>query len=254
MGVRPLTYTRFHPDGTYSQKGTLVNDVLEGTIDYQKSDDAWLMQFLTTITEKEAKERFQLSDYIHTSYGDENRYLLLEGDVVIEGFIDPETHCQPLNTYGIIVNGNLTIKGGLLQSETEYGETKTIFVTGDLHAQSIRKGRGEMYIKGNLVVEQTIYAFVEQPFYEVDEYGRITVEGDTAATTIFVEAQYCKFGGHVQGLLINTGKINGAVADFDTTEPLLDELIANDKQPDNLLLQDYIHAGMPIIKEKYRAK
>jgi hypothetical protein len=37
--INILTYTRFHPDGTYSQKGTLINGVLEGTTYYQKSEN-----------------------------------------------------------------------------------------------------------------------------------------------------------------------------------------------------------------------
>lgn len=33
-----FTYTRFHPDGTYSQKGTYINGKLNGTVYYQKSN------------------------------------------------------------------------------------------------------------------------------------------------------------------------------------------------------------------------
>jgi hypothetical protein len=33
-----LSYTRFHPDGTYSQKGTLINGVPDGLVYYQKSE------------------------------------------------------------------------------------------------------------------------------------------------------------------------------------------------------------------------
>jgi hypothetical protein len=37
-GSNVLSFTRFHPDGTYSQKGTLINGVPEGTMYYQKSE------------------------------------------------------------------------------------------------------------------------------------------------------------------------------------------------------------------------
>ncbi|SFE88605.1 hypothetical protein SAMN05518672_111168 [Chitinophaga sp. CF118] len=210
---------------------------------FKVSFDAWLTQYTyTTITEKEAEERFQLADYIDTFWGDEYRYILLEGNVVMEGFVDLNTLCRAINTYGIIVDGNLTITGGLLECEMDYGET--LFVMGDLQAKSISKGGGEFYIKGNLMVEQTIYSFLNQ--------GQLTVEGNTTATTIFSEDQYFKFGGDVQGLLISTGKIEGLRADFDTTEPLLDELIEDDKNSDHATLLQYVHDGKPITKEKYR--
>jgi hypothetical protein len=191
------------------------------------------MQYHPTITEKEAKERFQLADYIQTLHGDEYRYLLLKGDVVTAEF-------YYLDTYAI-VDGNLTIKEALHETDTEYGQT--IFVTGNLYAQSICKGGGELYIKGNLVVEESIYVFYDN--------GRLTVEGDTKATTIFAEDQYCKFGGDIQGLLISTGEVDGAVADFGTTEPLLDELIDTDKQGSHEILLQYINEGRNIIKEQY---
>ena len=195
-----------------------------------------------TITEKEANERFQLSNYIHASYGDEYSYILMEGDVLGDGSLDLNAFCRSINTYGIIVDGNLTITGALLQPDLDYGET--IFVTGNLHAKSISKGGAEFYIKGNLVVEQTIYGF--------SNHGRLTVEGNTEATTIFAEDQHFIFRGDVQGLLIDTGKVDGTESDFYTTEPLLDELIDNEKHSHYELLLQYLQEGRPIIKEKYR--
>jgi hypothetical protein len=197
-----------------------------------------------TITEKEAKERFQLEKYIHTSLGDDYNYVLMEGDVKGDGSVDLYNFCRSLNAHGVIVDGSLTITGTLSQLEEEYGET--IFVTGNLHAKNLIKGGAEFYIKGNLVIEQTIYGFYND--------GRLTVEGNTEATTIFAEDQHFIFSGNVQGLIIDTGKIDGASADFYTTEPLLDELIFNEKHSNQEILLQYIEEGRPLIKGHFTNK
>jgi hypothetical protein len=202
---------------------------------FKGSFDGWFMQYHNSISEKEAKERFQLAEYIENLHGDDYRYLLLEGDIVTEGFYYSEN-------YGVIVNGNLTIKDDLFETDSQYGQT--LFVTGNLQAKNLVNGGGEWYIKGNLIAEQTIYGFFDN--------GRLTVEGDTKAVTIFAEEHYFKFGGNVRGLLISIGEIEGAVARFNTTEPLLDELIDSDQQSSHDLVMQYINEGLPIIKEIYR--
>lgn len=201
------------------------------------------MQF-KTITEKEAKERFQLAKYIHTLYSDDDNYVLMEGDIKGDGSVDLYQFCSSLNAIGIIVDGNLTITGTLSQLDEEYGET--LFVTGNLHVKNLIKGGAEFYIKGNLVAEQTLYGFYND--------GRLTVEGNIEADTIFAEDQHFIVGGNVKGLLIDTGKVDGAEADFFTTEPLLNELILNEKHCNEELLLQYIQEGRPIIKEQYRVK
>jgi hypothetical protein len=193
------------------------------------------------ITEKEAIERFQLFDYILGSYGDDTKFLVLEGDVNISDDINLYNLCSPVNTYGLIIDGNLTLTGILYQPDMDFGET--LFVTGDLRAKSINKGGAEFYIKGNLIVEQTIYGYYN--------HGSLTVEGNTKATTIFAEDHYFKFGGDVQGVVINTGHMEGAPVDFTTTEPLLDELISNEHYSHKGKLNQYINEGRHIVKDQY---
>jgi tetratricopeptide (TPR) repeat protein len=192
------------------------------------------------ITEKEAIQRFQLSNYIRGQYGAKGKYLLLEGNVEIPQDVNIQKLCAEAGANGVIADGDLIITGVLYQPDMDYGET--LFVTGNLHAKSVNKGGAEFYIKGNLVVEQTIYGYYN--------HGSLTVEGNTEATTIFAEDHYFKFGGDVQGLVINTGQIEGVEADFYTTEPLVDELIKNDHYSNSGKLDKYINEGRHIINEE----
>lgn len=193
------------------------------------------------ITEKEAITRFQLSNYILGKYGNKGKYMLLEGNVEIAQDVNLQKFCAEAGANGVIVDGNLTLTGVLYQPDMDYGET--LFVTGDLRAKSINKGGAEFYIKGNLIVEQTIYGYYN--------HGSLIVAGNTEATTIFAEDHFFKFGGDVQGLIINTGNIDGVEADFNTTEPLLDELIKNEHYSNSGKLDQYINEGRHIISEQY---
>ncbi|THU38375.1 leucine-rich repeat domain-containing protein [Niastella caeni] len=195
------------------------------------------------ITEKEAIARYQLSKYIQGKHGDKAKYVLLEGNVEITQDVNIQKFCSAAGANGIIVDGNLTLTGILYQPDMDYGET--LFVTGNLHAKSVNKGGAEFYIKGNLVVEQTIYGYYN--------HGSLVVEGNTEATTIFAEDHYFKFGGDVQGLIISTGQIEGVEVDFHTTEPLLDELIKNDHYSNSGKLDQYINEGRHIISAQYLA-
>ena len=197
----------------------------------------------TVITEKEAIERFQINTYIHGLLGDNTKYTLLRGNVVIDQDLNTYKFCKEgtAPTKGIIVDGNITINGVLFQPDIDYGEV--LFVTGNLAAQSINKGGAEFYIKGNVTVEKTIYGYYN--------HGSLIVEGNTEATTIFAEDHHFTFNGDVQGLVIDTGTIEGVEVDFITTEPLLPELISNEDYSESGLLNEYINGGKDIIQEKY---
>jgi Leucine-rich repeat (LRR) protein len=193
------------------------------------------------ISEQEASDRYQLFNYIRGKFGKTGKYLLYEGNVEMEGSVDLQVLCSNAKANGVIVAGNLTVTGVLYQPDIDHGET--LFVTGNLYAKSVNKGGAEFYIKGNLAVEQTIYGYYN--------HGSLVVEGDTEAVTIFSEDHYFKFGGDVQGLVIDTGKIDGVEADYNTTEPLLDELIKNDHYSDSGKLNQYINEGRHIINAEY---
>ncbi|OQP68580.1 leucine-rich repeat domain-containing protein [Niastella populi] len=199
------------------------------------------MSKLNLITEQEANERFQILKYIRGKLGKTGRYLLLEGNVEMEGDTDLQVLCSNAKANGVIVHGDLTIKGILYQPDIDHGET--LFVTGNVNAKSVNKGGAEFYILGNLAVEQTIYGYYN--------HGSLVVEGDTEAVTIFAEDHYFRFGGDVQGLVIDTGKIDGVEADYKTTEPLLDELIKNDHYSDTGTLSQYINTGRHIVDPEY---
>lgn len=197
----------------------------------------------TVITEKEAIERFQINTYIHGLRGDNTKYTLLRGNIVVDQDLDTYKFCKEgtAPTKGIIVDGNITINGVLFQPDIDYGEV--LFVTGNLAAQSINKGGAEFYIKGNVTVEKTIYGYYN--------HGSLIVEGNTEATTIFAEDHHFTFNGDVQGLVIDTGTIEGVEVDFMTTEPLLPELIDNEYYSNSGLLNEYINGGKDIIQKKY---
>ncbi|HJT72702.1 MAG TPA: WGR domain-containing protein, partial [Chitinophaga sp.] len=139
----------------------------------------------TIISEKEAVKKYKLDEYIDALYDDGGKYMLYKGDVVFNGTLDTYKHCSAAkdDIYGIIVEGNLTVKGVLFQPDMDNGEH--LLVTGNVYAQSINKGGGEFYIKGDLTAEQTIYGYYN--------HGELTVEGKTKAVAILADDQVFRF-------------------------------------------------------------
>lgn len=195
----------------------------------------------TLISEAAARERFQLDQYIQGSYGDDYQHLLYEGDVVFtDDLLDLSVLCaiEGQNIAGIIVHGNMTVKGVLYQPDMDYGQS--LLVTGDLTVKSINKGGGEFYIKGNVTASQTIYGYYN--------HGQLTIDGNTDATVIFSEDHFMKFGGEVQGIVINTGAVEGVTADYTDTSALHEDLVGNDHYTKQSEINAFINEGKHILQ------
>lgn len=197
----------------------------------------------TIISEKEAVERYQLDKYINGLYDDGGNYMLYEGDVVFTSALNTYKHCSAIkkDIYGIIVAGNLTVKGVIFQPDMDNGEH--LLVTGDLHAQSVNKGGGEFYIKGNLTAEQTIYGYYN--------HGELTVEGKTQAAAIFADDHSFKFMGEVAGVVVGDHEIEAANVEYTDITVLRPELVKEKEYADSDKVCDYINQGKHILKSKF---
>ncbi|MCF6406828.1 leucine-rich repeat domain-containing protein [Chitinophaga filiformis] len=197
----------------------------------------------TIISEKEAVKRYKLNKYINGLYDDGSKYMLYQGNVVFNGALDTYKHCTAVkdDIYGIIVEGNLTVKGVIFQPDMDNGEH--LLVTGNLHAQSINKGGGEFYIKGDLTAEQTIYGYYN--------HGQLTVEGKTQAVAIFADDHSFKFMGDVSGTIVGDQEIEGVEDDYNEITVLRPELIKEKEYANSDKISDYINKGKHILRDEF---
>ncbi|SDH41245.1 leucine-rich repeat domain-containing protein [Chitinophaga filiformis] len=197
----------------------------------------------TIISEKVAVKRYKLDEYIDALYDDGGKYMLYQGDVAFNGALDTYKHCTAAkdDIYGIIVDGNLTVKGVIFQPDVDSGEH--LLVTGNLHAQSINKGGGEFYIKGNLTAEQTIYGYYN--------HGRLTVEGNTQAVAILADDHSFKFMGDVSGTIVGDQEIEGVEDDYNEITVLLPELIKEKEYANSDKISNYINKGKHILRDEF---
>ncbi|MVT12101.1 leucine-rich repeat domain-containing protein [Chitinophaga tropicalis] len=198
----------------------------------------------TIISEKEAVKKHKLDKYINALYDDGGKYMLYKGDVVFNGALDTYKHCSAAkdDIYGIIVEGNLTVKGVLFQPDMDNGEH--LLVTGNVYAQSINKGGGEFYIKGDLTAEQTIYGYYN--------HGELTVEGKTKAVAILADDQVFRFQGEVSGTIIGDQEIEGAEdAEYSEITVLRPELIKEEEYANSDKISNYINKGKHILRDEF---
>lgn len=170
--------------------------------------------------------------------------MLYKGDVVFNGTLDTYKHCAAAkdDIYGIIVEGNLTVKGVIFQPDMDHGEH--LLVTGNVHAQSINKGGAEFYIKGDLTAEQTIYGYYN--------HGELAVEGKTQAVAIFADDHSFKFMGPVSGTIIGEQEIEGAEdAEYNEITVLRPELIKEEEYANSDKISNYINKGKHILSDEF---
>lgn len=229
-------------------KGTIKATQSQEKDTTKKRENMWNTPFpypYTIITEEEAMKRFVIdkNKYRHSSYGWDNKatYIFIDQNVSFAYDIETDGLCQLLKKEhekvdGIIIHGNVTIEGVLLQTDPDRG--KKFFVSGDLTAKSILKGGAEFHIKGNVKVAQTIYGLYN--------HGMLTVAGNITASVIFRADHYHHFEGETHALIIDINTAETAGIDYRTTEPLLPE-IADDLD----LIGEYIMDGKHIVQEKF---
>ncbi|WP_147277154.1 polymer-forming cytoskeletal protein [Runella aurantiaca] len=100
-------------------------------------------------------------------------------------FYNGSYECDELNldwredekTVGIIINGNLTVTGNIWNSETDGGIS--LIVIGNLSAKNIVVGGQEIYIEGNLWVQNLLYGSYN--------HGDMRVKGDIQAKVIVAD-------------------------------------------------------------------
>jgi Leucine-rich repeat (LRR) protein/predicted DNA-binding WGR domain protein len=196
----------------------------------------------TIISEKEAVKRYELDKYVNGLYDDGGKYMLYEGNVTFSGALDTYKHCSANDDiYGIIVEGNLLVKGVIFQPDTDSGEH--LLVTGNVHVQSINKGGGEFYIKGDLTAEQTIYGYYN--------HGMLTVEGKTQAVAILADDQFFKFVGGVSGTIVGDQEIEGVKDGSSEITVLRPELIRDEEYANGDKISNYINKGKHILRDEF---
>jgi len=172
---------------------------------------------------------------------------IYEGDTVLNESIDLYDLYYEENVAGIIVNGNLTVNGTIIDYELD---TYSCFlqVKGSLSCHTLASGCAEILIAGDANITEALVAFYNHGTLEidgdlhtrllvVDDHG-ISIYGKTNATT------YCR-GWHIQG------------ADYTDWRDIMLPAVADELLDEN----DYLFAGDvrllkklqdqdPVFKEK----
>ncbi len=128
------------------------------------------------LTREEANQRFELDKYKLLASVPNDAIIVLEGDITIDTFLSESsitsvifngerTTAQEL----IIVNGNLTVKGGI--SIGSEGKCPSLLVLGDLHCDSLESTDDFIEVTGD--------AYIKYIFDGNYNHGAIKIAGTT---------------------------------------------------------------------------
>ena len=148
----------------------------------------------TTITFQEAAKRFSLHPFsLFDYYRDHKNELVkvVEEDTVLENL--PLDFVSNDATIAYIFMGNLTVLGNVWNENTEGAISLMVFK--NLKARNIAVGGQEIYIKGNLDVEELLCGSYN--------HGTMTVKGDVKARYILDDDYTFTFEGKVNAIIFN---------------------------------------------------
>ncbi|MBO9582672.1 MAG: polymer-forming cytoskeletal protein [Flavobacterium sp.] len=133
---------------------------------------------LITIAEIKAKYPFLTQDEKFDYFDDwsnEDFFLSAEEDVNFDGhfYLDlyenkekkwlanlldiPIKKIEEIRIEGILINGNLTVSGAIINAEGDYGPY--IFINGNVNCQSLLLGGTNVEIKGNVIAKEVVMAY-----------------------------------------------------------------------------------------------
>jgi hypothetical protein len=171
---------------------------------------------------------------------------IYEGDTTLEGAVDLTDLFQEENTAGIIVNGNLTVHGTIIDFELDT-ISSFLIVNGSLTCTNLVAGCAEILVHGNVTVADAMVGFYNHGHTEVDGdlRGRLLVvdEHNTTIHGTIHAATFCR-GWQIQAADYSDWR---DVLVPDVAEALLEEdgyLSAGDTR----LLQ-LLKDGKPVFRE-----
>lgn len=154
---------------------------------------------------------------------------IYEGDTVLNGSVDLYDLYLEQHVAGIIVNGNLTVHGTIIDFELD---TVSAFlqVNGSLTCQRLAAGVAEILVSGDVNVDDVLVAFYN--------HGRIEIAGDVNGRLLIVDDHGIEIKGKINAATYCRGwQIAGA--DFtDWRDVLLPDVAATLLGED-----DYLFAG-----------
>lgn len=148
----------------------------------------------TTLTFEEAAKRFSLHPFSLFDYHKDHKNELIK--VVEEDVILTDLHLDLVQndaTIAYIFMGNLTVLGTIWNENTEGAISLMVFK--NVKAKSIAVGGQEIYIKGNLDVEELLCGSYN--------HGTMTVKGNVKAQYILDDDYTFTFEGKVNAVIFN---------------------------------------------------
>lgn len=132
------------------------------------------------ITIKEVKSQYSFLPYYETfdyfeDWDDEDFFLVAKGNADFEGnfYLDlfedkekkwlskvlnlPAKKIEEIRIEGILINGNLSVNGAVINAEGDYGPF--VFVSGDLNCQSLLLGGANVQINGNVTAKEVVMTY-----------------------------------------------------------------------------------------------
>lgn len=196
----------------------------------------------TTITEDEFLESCE--GEIET-YGTDAVFRVYEGDITIDGDLHVEELLASVPDgephFGLIVLGNLEIRGRLLQTEQDVGGN-FVFVMGNLEANAICKGSAAFYIRGDVDVAGTILAL------EHGE-GAFEVGGQVRAQHLFLfEGHWAPFSV-AAGTIVCSNFLDKTLEYRDLEDVVHPSALEDGKHFSSDKLKAQLLAGAPLLRE-----
>jgi hypothetical protein len=173
------------------------------------------------ITEIEAVERFNLKRTLQryssgfVSSKEERLVRLYEGDLEIDGnlLVDWSKQWRDAHT-GMIVTGNLTVKGDVLN--TNINDGPFLFVTGNLVACNLLSGGGEIHIEGDAQIKDLV----------IGEYndGVLTIRGELQCRLLIIDDHHVDIDEDRRKCATYSTDLPPSVDELKLSDYLVDEI------------------------------
>lgn len=116
---------------------------------------------MKTITVAAAIEKYSINENLYESVemfddvvNEDGSFYLHEGDLVLDEHFILDTDALPKNIEGYIINGNLTVKGNIINEEGDYGPA--LYVNGNVTCVSLLIGGSPTHITGDVTASEVI--------------------------------------------------------------------------------------------------
>lgn len=181
---------------------------------------------------KEIEEKYNIWNKINGSF-DAPNIQYYSGDAVLAELSMDDGDIDVID--GIIVAGDLTIRGNLLNSDS----APFLFVNGNLQVKNAILGDAEIWVEGNMTAENAIFMSYN--------HGMVTVKGNVAAKAVICDDHHFECDGTISGVTISDGSFD---SDFKMFEGVIsNHLLKENGRLDWGKLETAILAGKPYYKK-----